>query len=553
MAQASSRQHEELSTVRDTVESVYIAVVVALVLRAFLVEAFVIPTGSMAPRLMGEHWDLRCPSCGYEYSYGTETLGGGETFNRGMKYSVPRGAHCPNCGYEYAETHLEEYVNSGDRVLVLKYLYRFRQPEPWEVVVFRNPQDDRINYIKRLIGLPGEKIEIIHGDVFFAKADTGGSGYGPWQIRRKDPQAQAAMWQIIFNNDYRPDPKKLTDQTYPKWEDPDSLWNLSEVGGRRFVFPGSQGASELRLDASRDKFLPNYGYNPPISAASGVDTDRDICSDLRLEATFLPEAQDSKVTLQTTALEHMFRAEFSGEGTVRLLHRQMGDDGDAWKNWGEGKKVEGLVVGRGCDVALAHADFRVQVWVDGRLALQTDDQQYPADHEAILARMKAAVKQPLPTPEVRIIAQGGPCRLEHVKLMRDVYYTSPPLNTSPSAGPAGDFFRQLKPSQVPKMGWGTTGNPIELRKYPGTQNDLDEFFVLGDNSPRSLDGRLWVDAAPTLRLYDEQGDRLYKLGTVPRYSLIGRAFFVYWPSGFRIPGLARLPLIPNVGRMRVIR
>ena len=62
-------------------------------------------------------------------------------------------------------------------------------------------------------------------------------------------------------------------------------------------------------------------------------------------------------------------------------------------------------------------------------------------------------------------------------------------------------------------------------------------------------------AAPTLRLYeDKEGTRpLYQLGTVPRYNLIGKAFFVYWPSGFRPPGLASLPIVPNFGKLRLIR
>ena len=47
--------------------------------------------------------------------------------------------------------------------------------------------------------------------------------------------------------------------------------------------------------------------------------------------------------------------------------------------------------------------------------------------------------------------------------------------------------------------------------------------------------------------------RIYQLGTVPRYSLIGKAAFVYWPAGFRLPLLGHLPILPNVGRMRLIR
>ena len=60
-------------------------------------------------------------------------------------------------------------------------------------------------------------------------------------------------------------------------------------------------------------------------------------------------------------------------------------------------------------------------------------------------------------------------------------------------------------------------------------------------------------AAPTLRLKDAQRQPLYSLGTVPRYNMIGKAFFVYWPSGFQVPGLPGLPILPNVGRMRLIR
>jgi len=101
-------------------------------------------------------------------------------------------------------------------------------------------------------------------------------------------------------------------------------------------------------------------------------------------------------------------------------------------------------------------------------------------------------------------------------------------------------------------GWGVSGRPIKLAGDPDNPTDMDEFFVLGDNSPQSLDSRGWIEAAPSLRLRD--GDKLlYHLGTVPRYNLIGKAMFVYWPSGFRLPLLPGLPIVPDVGRMRLIR
>ena len=55
---------------RETVESIAVAVILAFLFRAFVAEAFVIPTGSMAPTLMGQHKDVECPECGYWYQAG---------------------------------------------------------------------------------------------------------------------------------------------------------------------------------------------------------------------------------------------------------------------------------------------------------------------------------------------------------------------------------------------------------------------------------------------------------------------------------------------------
>ena len=53
--------------VRETVESIVIAVVLAMMFKAFEAEAFIIPTGSMAPALQGQHKDLGCIQCGHQY------------------------------------------------------------------------------------------------------------------------------------------------------------------------------------------------------------------------------------------------------------------------------------------------------------------------------------------------------------------------------------------------------------------------------------------------------------------------------------------------------
>src|SRR6201995_5873696 len=53
--------------VKDTIESILVAFILAFIFRAFVVEAFVIPTGSMAPTLLGAHMRYHCTDCGYAW------------------------------------------------------------------------------------------------------------------------------------------------------------------------------------------------------------------------------------------------------------------------------------------------------------------------------------------------------------------------------------------------------------------------------------------------------------------------------------------------------
>ena len=63
------RQNEDasLASIIDTIEAIIIALILALTFRAFVVEAFVIPTSSMAPTLLGAHFNVICPVCGYAF------------------------------------------------------------------------------------------------------------------------------------------------------------------------------------------------------------------------------------------------------------------------------------------------------------------------------------------------------------------------------------------------------------------------------------------------------------------------------------------------------
>lgn len=63
-------------------------------------------------------------------------------------------------------TSMEPNFQSGDYILINELSYRFRQPERGEVVVFRPPLNESTFYIKRIIGLPGERVVVQDGKVF---------------------------------------------------------------------------------------------------------------------------------------------------------------------------------------------------------------------------------------------------------------------------------------------------------------------------------------------------------------------------------------------------
>ena len=93
--------------IREWVETIVIALVLAMIVRTFVVAAFKIPTGSMKPTLL-----------------------------------------------------------EGDKIFVSKFIYKFKAPERGDVVVFKYPEDPKKDYVKRLIAFGGETVEIKEGHVY---------------------------------------------------------------------------------------------------------------------------------------------------------------------------------------------------------------------------------------------------------------------------------------------------------------------------------------------------------------------------------------------------
>ena len=73
-------------------------------------------------------------------------------------------------------------------------------PRRWDVVVFKNPNEPGVNYIKRLIGLPGETIEIIDGDIWVKPPGA----HGLADRRERRARRQDALWIPVYEHDYIP-------------------------------------------------------------------------------------------------------------------------------------------------------------------------------------------------------------------------------------------------------------------------------------------------------------------------------------------------------------
>lgn len=61
---------------------------------------------------------------------------------------------------------MQPTLSSGEFALVDKLTYRWRAPQRGDIIVFRSPDDPRVDYIKRIIGLPGDKVEVRDGFVW---------------------------------------------------------------------------------------------------------------------------------------------------------------------------------------------------------------------------------------------------------------------------------------------------------------------------------------------------------------------------------------------------
>jgi signal peptidase I len=227
---------------RETVESIAMAVILALLFRGFVAEAFVIPTGSMAPTLQGRHKDVECPKCHYWYQVSASIERESSTDALSGKHVV--AGTCPICRYSQ-QLDLYNQPNhgsmSGDRIIVAKFAYDLAEPKRWDVIVFKFPGSAVQNYIKRLIGLPNEYVRVVGGNILTCPRDQ--DPETSLTIARKPPHKLDAMLQLVDDTDYIAE--ALTSVGWPlRWQEwtrdgsKQPAWQ-AENSGKSFITAGT--------------------------------------------------------------------------------------------------------------------------------------------------------------------------------------------------------------------------------------------------------------------------------------------------------------------------
>lgn len=481
----------KVDAVYHNLEWIITALAGTLVFIVFVMQVYRIPTGSMAETLRGSHFRLRCSECGYRYDY--------EFYPREYKMaenSVPRqnlpvvpvSPRCPSCGW-YEDSGQpskvdgrfyttdgkpapQRAVSRGDQIFVLKCIYQFLEPKRWDVIVFKNPIQPEINYIKRLVALPGERVEIIDGDMYIND-----------RIARKPAKVQEELWMPIYNNDYQPARTDGTRFNGRRWEQPfepaDQGWSLNADGPMVFSLTGGDrnAMRTLRYNPVKgNDFKAVYGYDPSQMIPAMA-----VCSDLML-AYCVDLGADSGIGAVLSKYGIRYRGLVDSDGHMTIS--RIGVDG------AEEQLASGQTLSEETD-RMALLRFAN---VDHKLILEYGVNKLEYDlgmgrHDAGMDRNSS--------PVAEIVGYGN-ARLHHVKLMRDIYYT------------------------------GAEDKRV-MRAYEGQPLDLqaDEFFVCGDNSPNSYDARMWKE--PT----KANPGQTYRDGIVPRDYLVGKAFFVHFPGNWR--------------------
>lgn len=539
------------SAFRHLVEALLLLAISVLIFRTFAAEGYLISTGSMAPCLLGYHRQVTCPTCSHQFAKGmslAEAEGGASMASTasasvGDPHGIS-GTACPNCG-RTGLTVNGLPKNEGDQLLVNKHAFMLRSPHRWEVIVFRNPSDPLEAYVKRAVGLPGEMIELRDGEVFASGIQ-----------QRKSLTAQLGTRILVDEHAHQPDPEN--EDWGPRWsaEQDETRWSETadgfEFGGRTSVAPVdwlefrhwvvaggthqtqvalAQWPKSLVKPAGEFNSLDYDAEKQLLSIRGALHAEqRDRWINRTADADFHKAIKQLYIRSHYAPIsdEYGYNQRYEGVANYRVADlmlefelAQVPSSGELTARLARGRTQADCVfdfAARTMKVrwntlpqiaatvalprSLSSGSHRFTISVfDGQLVVGVDDQ--PLGEPILLPESPGEPPAPWVERVARIGAAGAAVSVRNIRLYRDVYYT--PKNE------AGDKQFQLAD---------------------------DEYFVLGDNSPVSVDSRCWESPG------------------VPERSLIGKPFVVHLPSRpgrIALGGKVTYVRVPDFSRVRYIR
>ncbi len=537
MNASSAHQSAPQSTsgVIDTLQSLIVAFVFAMAFRGFILEGFVIPTGSMAPTLMGAHVRVRSPATGYEYAADSaEVLEVQRRQLRGERPIFDPMLSRQSPVLSVPNDVLAGEIRMGDRVLVLKYLEPFTAPKRWDVVVFKNPIDpvgDAVYYIKRLVGMPNETLLVSDGDIFTGPLTATADDL---RIERKPQYIQRAVWQPVYDSDYQPvDIARLETAMRQRWAG--SPWKASDGwdvrGDRAWSWPKPSPASLTWSNdiLSLDDWNSYNVYRRDIPLFPTADLS--IAAAIDAADT---EAFRTELTMTARGLLYHFAI---ASGQIRLSI--------------ESAESHAPVASAAFDVELPtgapfllefwHVDQEMSVYIDGSRVARLDYDLGGPVKRLLASHFGRTLEQVLanpigqrPTPTaLHWTFDGSPFTLRKIEVKRDLYYRPDYLS-------ANNQFASNGPAII---GLAFATDPTRLSRV-----NSGEYVMFGDNSGASKDSRLWGRPHPLVTR--ELGNDSPFI--VPREMVIGKAWSVYFPAPMAMSAGGRA-FIPDFGRLRFIR
>ena len=522
---------------RQLTDGIACLALAVIVFRAFTIEGYIISTGSMAPNLLGFHKRVVCPTCRFPFTVGVP---------HDRIDPVQRQAVCPNCGQRRINVNSIPR-NEGDQLLVHKHAFYFRPVRRWESAVFQNPNKPTEVFVKRIVGLPGERIQVVDGNVFV-------NG----KIQRKNLQQQRAVRVPVFDLDHEP----MDDPDWqPRWV-ADSGWERTRHGFETSFASDNDGQSaEIRWVRYRHWIRAGGTHQSAVKITSPpdlLDNQQGLVTQVHFEPTtsrltctgVLPAAVRDEL-ISKSANPRLKKAVMQLESTSHVA--------PILDSYAYNRETVGTIRNRVSDLMLAL-----------RLSKRHGNGQFlirMACRELVFVCVFDFFAK-----EVRIHANSNAEPIRSYRLENDELdfmeieasvmdnQVLVAVNNSQIGALRFDWnetgktdvaeSRKSWPVQFGVRKLGVSVDAVKLYRdvhYTGGkarhgvdhpfQLGNDEYFVLGDNSPVSHDSRDW------------------KTATVNRKLLVGKPFLVHLPSR---PGRIKMGnyqsniRIPDLSRVRYI-